>query len=519
MQSGRVYVGRLPNHSGPVFVRKRRKSFANPFGVPSVTSIYGQQHYAPDYQCTTTAVYQPPPPPLPYMIPAPPAQVVQAPPPADATTTTVTTTVEPQPPPASSKHSCASCGKFRSARYHYRHPLAPGENPRPTLCRKCIKQHTSSEDFDDMERAYWKRRQSEGRRAKQHRSYSSDGWTSSSSQEERRRHHRYRSSEGSRRHRRPNQSSSGASTKIYIIRRPEERPEERRRQPTSSSENVRIIRHVRKADSRPRPILRTRHRYGPYDGHYSHEEYREDVQVDDDDYFEPRGRSRSRTFGRQSHDGSNSYEDEYVRVSTTTSRSRPLSLLDRLTGSRSRSRSKRSSSYEDEHVRITIRSREPSPLHYERHEEYEERLEESHGSPWRRGSESMIVHRDSEVKTRMGDYFDRPHSTYSRHSYEDRRLEGRSMGHRSPGGSMRALRRQSPEPILRRRSSLDHGLGRRQKVRFARSTSSHREEHRERHEPQHRRKHYRPGSDPSFSDDEEFHSTGKCQWGNKVTIN
>ncbi|KAL8860139.1 MAG: hypothetical protein Q9178_003403 [Gyalolechia marmorata] len=115
MQSGRVYVGRLPNHSGPVFVRKRRKSFANPFGVPSVTSIYGAQHYAPDYQCTTTAVYQPPPPPLPYMIPAPPAQVVQVPPPADATTTTVTTTVEPQPPPASSKHSCASCGKFRSA--------------------------------------------------------------------------------------------------------------------------------------------------------------------------------------------------------------------------------------------------------------------------------------------------------------------------------------------------------------------------------------------------------------------
>ncbi|KAL8980902.1 MAG: hypothetical protein Q9205_004149, partial [Flavoplaca limonia] len=149
----------------------------------------------------------------------------------------------------------------------------------------------------------------------------------------------------------------------------------RREQPSSSSEQVRITRRARTDADRPRPILRTRHRYGPYDGHYSHEEYREDVEVDDDDdYFQPRGRSRSRIFGRQSHEGS--YEDEYVRVSTST-RSRPLSLFDRLTGSRSRSR--QSSSYDEERVRISIRSREPSPLHFERHiEEHEERLEELH---------------------------------------------------------------------------------------------------------------------------------------------
>ncbi|KAI4232055.1 MAG: hypothetical protein L6R40_007527 [Gallowayella cf. fulva] len=77
MQPGRVYIGRLPNHSGPVFVRKRRKSFANPFGVPSVTSIFARpQPQTVDYQYTSTAVYRPPPPV--YMMPAP-AQIVQPP--------------------------------------------------------------------------------------------------------------------------------------------------------------------------------------------------------------------------------------------------------------------------------------------------------------------------------------------------------------------------------------------------------------------------------------------------------
>ncbi|KAL8733994.1 MAG: hypothetical protein Q9166_001755 [cf. Caloplaca sp. 2 TL-2023] len=64
MQPGRVYVGRLPNHNGPVFVRKRRKSFANPFGIPSVTSIFAPPQIPQlDYQYSPTAVYRPQPPP------------------------------------------------------------------------------------------------------------------------------------------------------------------------------------------------------------------------------------------------------------------------------------------------------------------------------------------------------------------------------------------------------------------------------------------------------------------------
>ncbi|KAL8689691.1 MAG: hypothetical protein Q9224_004585, partial [Gallowayella concinna] len=474
MQPGRVYIGRLPNHSGPVFVRKRRKSFTNPFGVPAITSIFASpERPQVDYQCTNTAVYQPPPPA--YMMQAPmqysqPPQYL--PQPADTTTTTVTTTVEPQPS-SSSKHSCASCGKFRSP-------------------RRCVKQHTSSEEHDDLERERYKRKKWEARHRRRHRSYSSEDWSSSSSQEERRRHHRSRSANDRRRQRRSAQSSSETSTKIYIIRR----PEERRRQHTSSSENVRIIRRVVPSEDLPRPILRSRHRYGPYDGHHSREEYHSDVEIEDDDFLEPRGRSRSRSFSRQSLDDSHSYdEDEYVRVSTTTSRRRPLSFLDRLTGSRSRSSSRNwrarhgegSVNYEDERVEISIRSREPSPLRYERREhEFEERIEDR--SPWRRGSDSMLVHHDSAVETRSNDPFGRSQSAYSGHIRNSHRFEGRAIGLRTPEHSVRTLRVHSPEPFSRRRRSLDRGSGHRPRVRFARSTSSHREEHDEPREPHHRRR-------------------------------
>ncbi|KAI4286479.1 MAG: hypothetical protein L6R35_004266 [Caloplaca aegaea] len=211
MEPGRVYVGRLPNHNGPVLVRRRRKSFTNPFGVPSVASLWAPPR-APslDYQNTTTAIYQPQPQSQ-MLIAQPriyttPPQVVEPPAylglpplqPAGTTTTTITTT-EAQPTlNTSSKHTCPACGKFRSARYHYRHPLAPGETPRPTLCRKCIKQHTSSEEFDEIERARWKKKkEQEARQRRIYRSSSSEHWESSS--------HSRSSSRSRWRRRRPNE--------------------------------------------------------------------------------------------------------------------------------------------------------------------------------------------------------------------------------------------------------------------------------------------------------------------------
>lgn len=466
MQSGRVYVGRLPNHDGPVFVRRRRTSFANPFGVPSVTSLWAPPSYEnaastiyqPQLQSSMIGTQQPTYTTHPQVVQPPAYLGLPPPPPVVETTTTTTTRVDGQLQNASSKHTCAACGKFRSARYHYRHPLAPGETPRPTLCRKCVKQHTSSEEFDEIERGRWKRREKEARRPRRHRFNSSDDWESSSSHEERRRHHHFRSSSESRKQRRSTRSSSGVSNRIYIIRRPAEG-----RQPRSSSESVRIIRRARSTEDRPRLLPRSRHRYGPFDGHYSYEGYHSDEHEADD--FGRRGRSRSRSFSRHSHEDSHSSDDDYVRIFTRVSTRRPLSLLDRLSRSRSRSSSRsrwrrHRPDYEEDITRVTIRSRVPSPVRHECHEEeYEERIEEPYRSPWRRGSESMMVHRDSTtMETHSDDYFDR-------HGHG-----GRSLGFRSPTRSSRIMRSYSPS-ILRRRST-EHGMRDRRRVRFARSDDS-----------------------------------------------
>jgi hypothetical protein len=44
------------------------------------------------------------------------------------------------------KYKCSICGRFRSARYHYKHPLPSGQLPGKTVCRKCREQATDSED-------------------------------------------------------------------------------------------------------------------------------------------------------------------------------------------------------------------------------------------------------------------------------------------------------------------------------------------------------------------------------------
>ncbi|KAL9600867.1 MAG: hypothetical protein Q9219_002909 [cf. Caloplaca sp. 3 TL-2023] len=89
-----------------------------------------------EFQYANTTICQPQPPAP--VLPAPPPvyntplQVVQPPaylqvpppPPVGTITTTTTTHHEVQPQQAPAKHTCAACGKFRSASYHYRHPLA-----------------------------------------------------------------------------------------------------------------------------------------------------------------------------------------------------------------------------------------------------------------------------------------------------------------------------------------------------------------------------------------------------------
>lgn len=48
--------------------------------------------------------------------------------------------------PDALKYKCGICGRIRSPRYHYKHPLAPGQLPKRTVCRRCRKEETDSED-------------------------------------------------------------------------------------------------------------------------------------------------------------------------------------------------------------------------------------------------------------------------------------------------------------------------------------------------------------------------------------
>ena len=50
------------------------------------------------------------------------------------------------------RHACVSCGKFRSPGYEHRHPLAPGEIPKSSICKKCKGKETSSEESSDGRR-------------------------------------------------------------------------------------------------------------------------------------------------------------------------------------------------------------------------------------------------------------------------------------------------------------------------------------------------------------------------------
>ena len=49
------------------------------------------------------------------------------------------------------EHVCGICGTFRSRDYHSRHPLSPGEIPKPTVCTRCAQESDSETDFDESE--------------------------------------------------------------------------------------------------------------------------------------------------------------------------------------------------------------------------------------------------------------------------------------------------------------------------------------------------------------------------------
>lgn len=43
------------------------------------------------------------------------------------------------------RYKCSICGRFRSPRFHYKHPIPPGQFPAKTICKKCREDGTDSE--------------------------------------------------------------------------------------------------------------------------------------------------------------------------------------------------------------------------------------------------------------------------------------------------------------------------------------------------------------------------------------
>ena len=161
---GQTFVGILPGHHRPAFVRKRKSSgYRLPrLFDPRRSCSYGSERtyhcvvrspsrYHTDSHHTTVLTDQPVfvnesgPRPLPYYL---------------------------RPKPRTGKHTCGSCGKFRSPSYCKRHPLADGEDPKPSLCRKCVKGSTDS----GSENSYEKYRKEQKRRRRRGHSSSDERW-------------------------------------------------------------------------------------------------------------------------------------------------------------------------------------------------------------------------------------------------------------------------------------------------------------------------------------------------------
>lgn len=151
------------------------------------------------------------------------------------------------------KYKCSVCGRFRSPRYHYRHPIPPGELPRATVCRRCLEEATDSEDDSSYgERLPRARRRSATRRIRSlNRDYDVNP----------RRHARSRSTSRERR--------------VRIV--------EERRPPRRRSPGVETVRYVE-----PRQTSATETIYVEDDRRYrrSGSSYEDDVYIVSDDEHE-----------------------------------------------------------------------------------------------------------------------------------------------------------------------------------------------------------------------------------------
>ena len=287
MIPGKTYVGILPGHTRPAFVRKpaleverRPGILAQVFGPsrhaysvidPVKFRMFGRKYRDRYYYDRATDTYRP-------LI-----ATQYATPSCTHGTGRVVTSVQ---------QTCASCGKFRSASWQARHPLVPGVTPIPTVCRKCHGKSTSSEETypsHNRRRRHHYHARSPSRRHSRRYADSTEDYYYSREYDRPTRRHRACSQEYVKR-----RSHSGGNVRVVIANQSGDRTVPRREYTRSSStDGVRVIRRTEIIDEPRRSRSRSRLRS-------SRASYIEDGARYIDDltrphyYSKPRSLSRSR---------------------------------------------------------------------------------------------------------------------------------------------------------------------------------------------------------------------------------
>ena len=238
MIPGKTYVGILPGHTRPAFVRKPPVDAGRPplllsqifgssrraYSVETLRkpSMFCRPRRSSDYYYDyATAKYRPK-----IYVDQSPGRTI-----------------------ASVQQTCASCGRFRSARWQAQHPLIPGKQITPGLCGKCRDRHTSS----DEERPRRRRRRDHRHHRRCTHTDSTDD-SRNSSWESRRAARRHRSYSRDYRRRNPVRSPSRERVRIIIANQAGDRIRPTREATRSSSmEPIRVVRRTEVVDLPERP--------------------------------------------------------------------------------------------------------------------------------------------------------------------------------------------------------------------------------------------------------------------------
>ena len=312
MIPGKTYVGILPGHTRPAFVRKRPVDAGRP--PLFLTQIFSSFRRTSSVETSRK----------PNMFCRPRSNVYY-----DYATAKYRPKIYVDQSPGRSitsvQQTCASCGKFRSARWQSRHPLIPGRALVPGLCGRCRDKHTSSEE----ERP---RRRRRCRHHHQHRDYTdSTNESYNTSRESRPARRRHRSYSRDYRRRSPVRSQSGEKVRIIIANQAgDRRGTGRERTRSSSMEPIRVI-HRTEVVEVPERSPRTRY----VSRSSSHQEHVDSTTHYIHDFDPPPYRSRPRSMSRVSF----TEDEEQIRYRSRPRSSSHVSYIEERPRRRSRPRS------------------------------------------------------------------------------------------------------------------------------------------------------------------------------------